>query len=132
MEEQVMALLELKSALIPLNARAFTVADLKLLLNWKRVKLGLPAASAKKADLLTAYFANPPPIATGGWSGEEEMELLALQSEAVDMKDTAIGVAMNQMARAVAQNMANVDPDTAAQLREALDMMDATIPVNGI
>jgi hypothetical protein len=128
-ENKVMALLESKGSLVPQNASHFTVENLKLLIKWKRVLL---PASAKKAELLAAYFAHPLPPPSQDWSPEEEMELVALQSETIDMKDTAIGVATNQMARAVVQNLANIDPEMLAQLKEAVDQMDTTIPVNVI
>ena len=53
------------------------------------------------------------------------MELAALTSTEVSMKDTALGVAANQMARAVTANLQNLDPETKAQLKAALDDSDS-------
>jgi hypothetical protein len=117
LENNARHLLTRKGNLVPENERNFNVADLKLLLKWKKVK----ASSFKKADLVMAYYNNPSPPNVQPWSDEDEMKLVALRSEDIDMKDTALGVATAQMARAVQQNLANLDPETRAQLKKALD-----------
>ena len=55
----------------------------------------------------------------------EEVELVSLKSEDVSIKDTVIGVAANQMARAVTANLSNLDPETKALLKEALTSDDS-------
>jgi hypothetical protein len=127
-ENSVMQLLQLKGSLCPQNAMAFTVFQIKLLVKWKKAK----PASSKKEDLLAAYYSLPPPLATPSWTQTDEMELVELQSENVDMKDTAIGVSANQMARAVRQNLSNLDPAERAQLKQALDIVDEVDPPNVI
>jgi hypothetical protein len=117
LEDAVMKLLQEKGSLVPQNASRFTVAEVKLLLKWKKAK----PTSSKKADLVLAYYSNPPPLTTALWSAEEEMELVALRSENVNMIDTALGVATTQMARAVVQNLGIIDANTRAALKRALD-----------
>jgi hypothetical protein len=116
LEDAVMTLLQEKGSLVPDNASNFTVADIKLLLKWKKAK----PTSFKKADLLSAYYTNPPPLSSQLWTPDDEIELLALSSNNVNMIDTAIGVATTQMARAVRQNLAHLDAETKAALKEAL------------
>jgi hypothetical protein len=123
LENDVMLLLQTKGSLVPSNASNFSVAEIKLLIKWKKVK----PASAKKIDLLAAYYQNPPPISQPLWSPDDDVELAALKSTNVNMKDTALGVATMQMARAVRQNLSNLDPETRAELRRALDADDEPV-----
>jgi hypothetical protein len=60
LENTVMELLQTKGSLCAQNASHFTVTEIKLILKWKNVK----STSAKKADLLAAYY-NTPPTAHG-------------------------------------------------------------------
>jgi hypothetical protein len=88
------------------------------LVKWKKAK----PTSNKKADLIDAFADNPPPLDNvEKWTDEEEMELVTMQSTTVPMIDTAIGVATTQMARAVTQNLATLDPETRAMLKRALE-----------
>jgi hypothetical protein len=122
-ENAVMELLQEKGSLCPQSVTKFTVPEIKLLLKWKKVK----PKSSKKADLAAAYYSNPPPLTAPLWTPQEEMELVALQSETtVDIKDTAIGRAAAQMAHAVRHNLSNIDPETRAQLKRALDDCDGS------
>ena len=45
---------------------------------------------------------------------------MLLQSTEVDIKDTALGVAATQMARALGNNVAQLNPESRAALRETL------------
>jgi hypothetical protein len=126
-----MALFEEKGDLGPQTESRFNVAEIKLLLKWKKLKK-IPVG-AKRAALLQTYHATPPPLNDPqAWGPAEERELVAMQSEQVDMKDTAIGVATNQMARAVQHNLVNLSPTTRAQLLGALQVVDAIDPDDGI
>jgi hypothetical protein len=127
LELSVNDLLTTKGNLVPENERHFTVAELKMLLKWKKVK----PTSSKKADLLTAYYNHPSPQNAVPWGPEDEMKLVELQSVNVNMEDTALGVATVQMARAVQQHLDKVDAATKAQLRLALNADDSVDePVN--
>ena len=114
------ALLQAKGNLTDETAKNFTVADIKLLLKWKKVK----PTSSKKIDLLTAYYNHPSPNTLAPreqWTDADEIELVALRSDNINMRDTALGVATTQMARAVTLNLKNLDADTRAELMRALE-----------
>jgi hypothetical protein len=117
LENTVMVLLQTKGNLVSQNASEFTVPEIKMLLKWKKVK----PASARKVDLLAAYYNNPPPLPSQLWTPADEMELVSLKADTVGLIDTALGVATTQMARAVRQNLANLDPETRAELKLALE-----------
>jgi hypothetical protein len=112
MENKVMELLERKGSLVPQNASKYMVPEIKLLLKWKKAK----PVSSKKPDLLASYYNSPPPLSPELWTLANEIELVALKSGAIDMKDTAIGIRTVQMARGVKQNVAYLDPAMQAEL----------------
>ena len=97
LERDVTLLMQTKGILVAANENIFTVPEIKLLLKWKKAK----PASSKKADLLVAYYATPPPPRSKGWTADDDIELTALNSNNINMIDTALGVATTQMARAV-------------------------------
>jgi hypothetical protein len=66
----------------------------------------------------------PPPLDAVPWSIEEEMELVALQSSAISVADTALGVATTQMVHAVVQNLGIHLPGTRAKLTQYLEEGD--------
>jgi hypothetical protein len=70
-------------------------------------------ASAKKAELLAAYFTHPSTSLTRVVSGRRNGAggTALLQRLLTYERHCAIGVATNQMAHAVEQNLANIDPD---------------------
>jgi hypothetical protein len=55
----------------------------------------------------------------------EEKELQRLKDEYVSLKETAISATSSQMARAVSNNLANLDQETMSQLRTAIEIHDA-------
>ena len=89
---------------------------MKVVLKWKKVK----ATSTKKADLIDAYVAAEKPKIQKIWSCFEEEELVALKSENVDLKDTALGNSANQMARAVTNHVAKLSGDARVALLKSL------------
>jgi hypothetical protein len=54
------------------------------------------------------------------------MELVTLQSQHVDMKDTALGAATTRMARAVTKHLGVLDPETREMLKRALQEDEGT------
>jgi hypothetical protein len=127
LELSVNDLLTTKGNVVPENERHFSVAELKLLLKWKKDK----PTSSKKADLIAAYYSNPSPQNAVPWGPVDEMKLVDLQSNNVNMEYTALSVATLQMARAVQQHLDKVDAETKAQLRLALNADDSVDePVN--
>lgn len=94
-------------------------------MKWKNLKI---PTGARRADLLELYHDTPPPLPSPAveWTAMDEIELEAMQLETVDMKDTQLGVATNQMARAVEQNLDLLSPTTASRLLGAIMQRTAT------
>jgi hypothetical protein len=115
LEQHVIAILTAKGNPEEETSKDCTVAELKLLLKWKKVK----PTSSKKADLIHAFCNYPSPPNAVPWTAEEELELVALESQDVHMIDTALGVATTQMARAVVQNLPNLDPRNTGSAQES-------------
>ena len=109
-------MIKTKGELTSINAKHFTSAEIKTLLRWKRKK----PAGTKKKDLVEAYITTPKPPIQKSWTRSEEEALLQLKSTDVSLKDTALGVATIQMARAVGTNLAKVDSPTRAALKQSL------------
>ena len=85
--------------------------------------------STRKADLVDAYMLQrrcQRSRRCGAYSEEEELE--ALKDQNVAMKSTALGVATEQMARAVTNNLSNLDTPTRKSLRDALEDFDEGDP----
>jgi hypothetical protein len=99
------------------TVKGFTVAEIGTLLKWKKIKM---PASKKKRDLVDAYIAAPKPKIQKVWCRSEEEALLALKSEHIAVKDTALGVATSQMARAVSTNLDQLDEESLSALKTAL------------
>ena len=130
LDNAVMEWLQSKGNLVPpQNAATFTVAEVKLLLKWKKIK----PASSKKVDLVAAYYTNPPPLPNAAlWTPDNELELETLKSDKVNLINTALGIRTAQMSCAVRQNMSTLDPTEKAELLSALMEDDAIDPSNVI
>lgn len=102
------------------NEKSFTIAEIKTLLRWKKAAKPI---SQKKYDLVSLYLETPKPKKpTKVWSrGEEEALKGLLVQEEVAWKDTALGVASSQMARAVTGNLDKIDTPTRAALKRSLE-----------
>jgi hypothetical protein len=100
--------------------KLFTVKDIDTLLKWKKVKPN----SKRKKDLIEAYCDAPKPKMQATWCRMEEAALQRLKNEVLSLKETAVGVATNQMARAVTNNLSNLDSDSIAALRLAIGNLD--------
>ena len=77
---------------------------------------------------MDAYVAAALPKIQKVWCRSEEEELEALKDQNVAMKSTALGVATEQMARAVTNNLSNLDTPTRKSLRDALEDFDEGDP----
>ena len=55
------------------------------------------------------------------WSRSEEAQLVAMKQKAIPLKDTALGIAANQMACAVVNDVDNLDKESMQALRQAID-----------
>ena len=113
-------LIRKKGELTSLNGKDFTLPEIKMLLKWKKVKV----KSTLKKDLVEAYISNPTPPIQKIWCRSEEEALVALKDANVPLIDTALGVATTQMARAVTNNLAQLDMESRAALKRSLDEYD--------
>lgn len=100
--------------------KTFTVKDIDTLLKWKKVK----PLSKRKRDLVEAYCDAPKPKIQATWCRMEEAALQRLKNEVLELKETAVGVATSQMARAVTNNLSNLDPDSIAALKLAIGSLE--------
>ena len=112
-------LLKKKGKLTSKTEKIFTLPEIKILLKWKKAK----AISARKRDMVDAYLDAPKPKIQKVWCRSEEAALQALRED-VKIEDTALGVASNQMARAVGNNLASIDMGTRATLKAALETFE--------
>lgn len=110
------------------NEKKFTVAEIKVLVKWKKAK----PLSSKKEHLIDAYIKAPKPKITKVWTRAQEAALQELKSTEVELKDTAVGVAATQMARALTNNVAQLEPEARAALRETLRAYDEDNGPNAI
>ena len=101
--------------------KKFTIPEIKTLLKWKKVKV----ASSKKRDLVDAYVAAPKPKIQKVWCRSEEEKLVALKSKQIPLKDTALGVAATQMAKALTNNLTHLDESSIGLLKAAINNLDA-------
>ena len=117
--EQVQAvqMIKRKGELTWLREKDFTIQEIEILLKWKKVKI----KSKRKADLIQAYVDAPKPrIQQNTWTTAEESSLNTLKSEVVSLRQTAVGVAAVQMAKAVTNNVAQLDTPTRESLKRSL------------
>ena len=70
--------------------------------------------------MVDAYIAAPKPKIQKVWTRSEETALQQLKSVDILLKDTAMGVASTQMARAVGNNLAQRDTDSLDALKNAI------------
>jgi len=100
----------------------FRLPECKLLCKWKKCKL---ISTLTKPECVLAYVAAPRPAPPEPWTEEDENKLLAITSDEIDLKDTALGVAAKQMAAAVTQNMGKLDRNSRNLLLQSLAKFDS-------
>lgn len=115
-QKNAIDLIKKKGELTLEKFKNFTVAEINVLLKWKRVK----GESTRKKDIVDAYVAAPKPKPVTIWKRAEESELKKLKDELMPIKDTALGVATNQMARAVVLNIDNLQKEELDSLKSAI------------
>jgi len=96
--------------------KSFTAKEIQKLYEWKLTK-----RSAKpKEELLMAYLSAPAPKKVPDWSMSEEIELKELLTVDMYAKDTALGVQLKQTAKAITNNIDDLDDESAAELLQVL------------
>lgn len=102
--------------LTPETVSRFTVPEIKILIKWTQAK----PAGPNKPELLQAYFDAPVPASAEAWRHVDEAGLIHLKCDPIPMQETAVAVAANQMARAVANNIAQLDDKVRRSLMDSL------------
>ena len=74
----------------------------------------------RKADLVQLCVTAPKPKMQKVWCRSEEAALVALKNPQMELKQTALGTAASQMARAVTNSLAQLDDESIAALKTAL------------
>ena len=97
--------------------KSFTVPEIKVLIKAKVSKV----PQGNKPELVTLYCSLPEPEDIVPWSEEQENELLTLKQETIDLKDTALAVSTNQMARGITNNIALLNTPEKEKLRDKLN-----------
>jgi len=103
--------------------KKFVLPEIKLLCKWKGLKL----AASKKQDFVSAHIAAARPPLPEQWTIEDEQALLNIQSQNVDLKATALGVAAKQMAVAVTANIGKLDAKSCHLLLQSLAKFDSNV-----
>ena len=117
-EEAANQLLQAKGFdLTPDTLNQFTIPEIKILLKWTKAKI---RGTNNKQQLAHAYFDSPVPPSSEPWTVADEERLQELKSQDVPMKETAVAVAANQMARAVTNNIAQLDEEVRRTLLDSL------------
>ena len=105
--------------------KEFAKSELQDLCSWR---VGTKGGIKNKNKLLELYLSVPPPKKVVPWSEEEEMKLQELKSDDIPFKDTALHVSLKQSAKAVKNNVKNLDEDEASELLQALQERSGTVP----
>lgn len=111
-------LIKEKGELTSQTEKKFTIPEVNLLLKWKKVK---PPPGTRKNQLVDLYFAAERPKTQKPWTVKEEKALQALKDPNVVVKDTRLGVEATQMAKAVRNNLSNLDENTITSLKTAIE-----------
>jgi hypothetical protein len=108
-------LIKAKGELTYDTEKLFTLAEIKILLKWKKVK----AIGTKKRDLIDAYRAAPKPPIQVIWKRSEQEALDALKNKEIGLESTALGTAMKRVVKTLQNSFGNLDEDSLKEL-EAL------------
>lgn len=119
-QKTAVLLLRSKGELTNGTEKNFTLPEIKILLKWKKTK----SESTRKIDLVKAYIAAVKPKIQKSWTRGEEATLVELKKQELPLKETALGVATEQMARAVTNNLAILDGQSIAALKTAIEVFD--------
>ena len=98
------------------NFDTFLVPELLALASWKLGK----TAKGRKEELLKICLDTPVPGKRPAWTRDDEAQLKELKAAAIEFKDTALNVALKQIANAVKANIQQLDDSAANELMQAL------------
>jgi hypothetical protein len=96
--------------------KLFTLAEIKILLKWKKIR----PTGTKKADLVRAYRDAPKPKIQVVWKRSKQAALNALKETNIDLQSTALGVAAKKMVRNLQNSMGTIDLETLKELESLI------------
>jgi len=98
------------------NIKTYPAKAMKKLYQWKYNK----QSTEGREKLLKAYLGAPVPLKEPEWSVTEEIQLKQLLTQDMYAKDTAIGVQLKQTAKAIVNNIDDLDDEPKAELLHKL------------
>jgi len=98
------------------NIKTYPAKAMKKLYQWKYNK----QSTEGREKLLKAYLGAPVPLKEPEWSVTEEIQLKQLLTQDMYAKDTAIGVQLKQTAKAIVNNIDDLDDESKAELLHKL------------
>ena len=96
----------------------FKVTDIKVLLKWELEK----NPTGNRQSLLMQYFDVPDPYHVLSWYNAQESDLSKLNEENIRMRETAVEVSMNQMARGESNDVELLNSPERDKLLQSLRM----------
>jgi len=96
--------------------KEYPAPAMKKLYEWKFNK----KSTEGRDKLLKAYLSVPAPLKDPDWSMSEEIRLKELLTEDMYAKDTAIGVQLRQTAKAISNNIDDLDKESRDELMRVL------------
>ena len=124
-QKESVLMIKRKGELTRLTEKDFAIAETKHLLKWKKITI----KATTKRKMADAHIAAPKPKIQKVWCRSEEASLNRLKELNIPLKETALGVAASQMAKAMTNNLAILDTPTKDSLRSALGDSTAPHPV---
>ena len=122
--QKALAVLQAKGEPTVATIGNYTKEDLKDLLRWRSGK----TSTANKTELLEAYLSCTRIAIPPAWSEANEAELQALKNTEIEFKDTALAVSLKQKAKAVVNNIDELDETEVKNLMQALINRSAANP----
>jgi len=116
LRQQAMEILKKHGEPSPENIKTYPAQAMKKLYEWKHNK----KSSEGREKLLKAYHGAPVPLKDPDWSLSEEVRLKDLLTVDMYAKDTALGVQLKQTAKAIANNIDDLDEESKAELLRVL------------
>jgi len=110
--EHAMTMIDKKGEPTKETLKDFTAKDIQKLYKWMMMK----KSTKPKEELLKAYLSAPAPKKASEWLIAEEIELKELLTVDMCAKDTSLGVQLKQTAKAITNNVHDLDDKTAAEL----------------
>jgi hypothetical protein len=113
---EALRIIKAKGELTYNTEKNFTLAEIKILLKWKKVK----ATSTRKRDLVQAYRDAPKPPIQPIWKRSEQAALDALKNTNIDLEDTALGAAAKRMVTNLKNCLGTLDEVSLNELESIL------------